>query len=157
MPIPRQISEYLDSQHVWYRTSTHPLAYTAQGLAHVQHVSGKLLAKSVMVNAGHRMVMVVLPASHRIDFAKLQELLNAGSLRLATEEEFRGMFPDCELGAMPPFGNLYHVEVWVDAALQEHPNLLFNAGTHLETIEMSFSDFEKLVHPKIGVFSELRH
>jgi len=157
MPIPRQISEYLDSQHVWYRTSIHPLAYTAQGLAHVQHVSGKLLAKSVMVNAGHRLVMVVLPASHRIDFAKLQELLNAGSLKLATEEEFKDMFPDCELGAMPPFGNLYHVEVWVDAALQEHPNLLFNAGTHLETIEMSFSDFEKLVHPQIGVFSELRH
>jgi Ala-tRNA(Pro) deacylase len=157
MPIPRQISEYLDAQHVWYRTSTHPLAYTAQGLAHVQHVSGKLLAKSVMINAGHRMVMVVLPASHRIDFAKLQEVVSAGSVRLATEEEFKDIFPDCELGAMPPFGNLYHVEVWVDAVLQEHPNLLFNAGTHLETIEMSFGDFEKLVHPRIGVFSELRH
>ncbi len=157
MPIPRQISEYLDSQHVQYRTSAHPLAYTAQGLAHVQHISGKLLAKSVMVNADNRMVMVVLPASNRIHFGKLQALLKANSLRLATEDEFRDIFPDCELGAMPPFGNLYHVEVWVDDAMREHPNLLFNAGTHLETIEMSFMDFEKLVQPKIGTFSELRH
>ena len=157
MPIPRQISDYLDSQHVWYRTSTHPLAFTAQGLAHAQHVSGKLLAKAVMVKADSRMIMVVLPASHCIQFGELQKLLNAGSIRLSTEDEFRDLFPGCELGAFPPFGNLYHIEVWVDKAMQEHPNILFNAGTHIETIEMSFADFERLVQPRVGSFSDLRH
>jgi Ala-tRNA(Pro) deacylase len=157
MPIPRQISDYLDSQHVWYRTSKHPLAFTAQGLAHVQHVSGKLLAKAVMIKADNRMVMAVLPASHRIEFGEFQQLLHAGSIRLASEEEFKDLFPDCELGALPPLGNLYHIEVWIDRALHEHPSILFTAGTHIETIEMSYADFERLVQPRVGTFSSLRH
>jgi len=157
MPIPRQISEYLDSQHVPYRTVTHPLAYTAQGLAHAQHVSGKLLAKAVMIVGDRRMIMAVLPASHRINFDRLQAMLGVHSIRLASEDEFKDLFNDCELGAMPPLGNLYDVDVWVDRTLQEHPTIIFNAGTHLETIEMSFADFERLVHPKIGSFGELRH
>jgi Ala-tRNA(Pro) deacylase len=103
------------------------------------------------------MVMAVLPGSNRIELDRLAQLLGAESIRLAGEEEFRDMFPDCELGAMPPFGNLYNLEVWVDAALQAHQNILFNAGTHVETIQMSFADFERLVLPKIGSFSVLRH
>jgi Ala-tRNA(Pro) deacylase len=157
MSIPKQITEFLDSRHVWYQYSTHSPAYTAQGLAHVQHVSGKELAKVVMVKADNNMVMAVVPASHRVDLDKFAELLQAKSLRLATEEEFRNCFPDCELGAMPPFGNLYHLDVWMDSALQAHPNIVFNAGTHVEAIQMSFADFERLVMPKIGSFSVLRH
>ncbi len=157
MPIPRQISEYLDSQQIWYQSCSHSPAYTAQGLAHVQHVSGKELAKVVMVMEGSRMIMSVLPASHRIELERLAPLLNAESIRLATEEEFKDIFPDCELGAMPPFGNLYNLEVWVDSALQGHQSIVFNAGTHVDTIQMSFADFERLVMPRIGSFSALRH
>jgi Ala-tRNA(Pro) deacylase len=157
MAIPRQISDFLDSQQVWYQCCTHSPAYTAQGLAHVQHVSGKELAKVVMVVADYRMVMAVLPASNRIEIEKLRELLKAQHIRVATEEEFRDIFPDCELGAMPPFGNLYNLEVWIDTALRGHQNIAFNAGTHVETIQMSFADFERLVLPHSGTFSVLRH
>jgi Ala-tRNA(Pro) deacylase len=157
MAIPRQISEFLDSQQVWYQYCTHSPAYTAQGLAHMQHVSGKEFAKVVMIMADHRMTMAVLPASHRIELDRLALLLDARTIRLATEEEFRDRFPDCELGAMPPFGNLYNLDVWVDTALQGHQNIVFNAGTHIETIQMSLSDFERLVSPKLGSFSVLRH
>ncbi len=157
MAIPRQISEFLDSQQVWYQCCTHSPAYTAQGLAHVQHVSGKELAKVVMVVADNRMVMAVLPASHRIEIERLGELIGAQHIRVATEEEFKDIFPDCELGAMPPFGNLYHLEVWVDTALHGHQTIVFNAGTHVETIQMSLADFERLVLPRTGTFSSLRH
>ncbi len=157
MAIPRQISEFLDSQQVWYQYCTHSPAYTAQGLAHVQHVSGKELAKVVMVVVDGRMVMAVLPASHRIEIERLAELLHAHSIRVAGEEEFQGLFPDCELGAMPPFGNLYNMDVWVDTALRGHQNIVFNAGTHVETIQMSYADFERLVLPHAGSFSVLRH
>jgi Ala-tRNA(Pro) deacylase len=157
MAIPRQITDFLDSHQVWYQHCTHSPAYTAQGLAHVQHVSGKELAKVVMVVADGRMVMAVLPGSHRIELDRLAQLMKAHSIRLATEDEFKDVFPDCELGAMSPFGNLYHLDVWVDAALQGRQSILFNAGTHVETIQMSFTDFERLVTPKLGVFSVLRH
>ncbi len=157
MAIPRHISEFLDSQQVWYQYCTHSPAYTAQGLAHAQHVSGKELAKVVMVVADHRMVMAVLPASHRIEIERLGELLKAQAIRVATEEEFQSLFPECELGAMPPFGNLYNLEVWIDTALRGHQNIVFNAGTHVETIQMGFADFERLVLPHAGSFSILRH
>jgi len=157
MSIPMHICEFLDSHRVWYQSSQHQLSYTAQGTAHAQHVSGKELAKVVMVMAGERLIMAVLPASHRIDLDQLGQLLNAPDVRLATEVQFEHVFPDCEVGAMPPFGNLYSVEVWVDQALRAHPTILFNAGTHEETIKMGFGDYEKLVLPKAGVFSVPRH
>jgi Ala-tRNA(Pro) deacylase len=157
MSIPKHISEFLDSQHILYQHCIHSPAYTAQGIAHTEHISGKEIAKVVMVTADDNMVMTVLPGSHRIDLDLLKRLLNAGAIRLATESEFRGLFPDCELGAMPPFGNLYHLDVWVDESLKAHTNIVFNAGTHSETIQMSFSDFERLVHPNKGIFSVLMH
>ncbi len=157
MSIPKQIIDFLDSHQICYQHCTHSPAFTAQGLAHIQHISGKELAKVVMVVADDRSIMTVLPASHRIDIDLLKSLLNAGSVRLATEKEFKDIFPDCELGAMPPFGNLYHIEVWIDSSLKTHPNLTFNAGTHAETIKMSFADFEKFVSPKEGSFTELWH
>jgi Ala-tRNA(Pro) deacylase len=157
MSIPKHISEFLDSQHIAYQHCIHSPAYTAQGIAHTQHISGKEIAKVVMVVADHNMVMAVLPGSHRIDLDLLKRLLNVETIRLATESEFRDLFPDCELGAMPPFGNLYHLEVWTDESLKSHPIIVFNAGTHAETIQMGYSDFERLVHPNTGNFSVLMH
>jgi Ala-tRNA(Pro) deacylase len=157
MSIPTKIKEFLDSHQVWYQFCTHSPAYTAQGLAHVQHVSGKELAKVVMVVADDRMVMTVLSGSHRVEVERLPELLKCRNCRLATEEEFKDLFPDCEVGAMPPFGNLYKLEVWVDNELEKHPTITFNAGTHVETVKMNYADFQRLVQPKAGTFSTLRH
>ncbi|MBP1608564.1 MAG: YbaK/prolyl-tRNA synthetase associated region [Acidobacteria bacterium] len=157
MSIPKHISEFLDSQHIAYQHCIHSPAYTAQGIAHTQHISGKEIAKVVMVVADGSMVMAVLPGNHRIDLDLLKRLLNVETIRLAIESEFRDHFPDCELGAMPPFGNLYHLEVWMDESLKAHSNIVFNAGTHAETIQMGYSDFERLVHPHMGNFSVLMH
>ncbi len=157
MSIPRQIADFLDSHGVPYAHRTHPTAFTAQEVAHAQHVSGKALAKTVMIAVGKKTLMAVLPASHHIELPLLERLVDEGPLRLATEAEFRGVCPGCELGAMPPLGSLYHLEVWVDASLENHPTIFFNAGTHADTIEMSFTDFKKLVNPRFGRFAALSH
>jgi len=157
MSIPRQITDFLNSRNVAYRFCTHSPAYTAQGTAHAQHVSGKDLAKVVMVMADDRLVMTVLPASHRVDLDRLAELLNAKKTRLAAEEEFKDVFPGCELGAMPPLGNLYNLEVWLDTSMEERPEIVFNAGTHVDSIQMRTADLEALVQPKKGSFGILRH
>ena len=157
MSIPTKIREFLDLHKIAYQFCTHSPAYTAQGLAHVQHVSGKELAKVVMVVVKGRMLMTVLPGSHRVEIEQLDRLLNTQNSRLATEEEFKDLFPDCEVGAMPPFGNLYNLEVWADSELEKHPTITFNAGTHVETIKMNYADFHRLVAPRTGSFSALRH
>lgn len=157
MPIPRHICEFLDAHRISYQPCKHALSFTAQGVAHAQHISGKELAKVVMIMADERLVMAVLPGSHRLELDQLEHAVGATAARLASEEEFGHIFPDCEVGAMPPFGNLYHVDVWVDSALRGHPNIVFNAGTHEETIQMSYADYSRLVQPKEATFSSLRH
>lgn len=158
MPIPTRISEYLDLHHISYLSCRHPPAYTAQGIAQAQHISGKRLAKVVMVVSDNKkMIMTVVPANHRVDLNKLGEILNTSWIRLATEEEFKGYFPECELGAMPPLGNIYNLDVWVDEKLGSSPNISFNAGTHAETIQMLFTDFDRLVQPRKGSFAVLLH
>ena len=158
MPIPLRISDYLDSHNISYQSFRHPPAYTAQGIAQAQHISGKKIAKVVMVVADDKkMLMTVVPASHRVDLNKLGSLLNTRWVRLATEEEFADYFPECELGAMPPLGNIYHLDVWVDEKLGSMQKISFNAGTHAETIQMAFSDFERLVGPNKGSFAALLH
>jgi len=157
MPIPTRISEYLDSQHVSYQSYKHSPAYTAQGIAQAQHVSGKKVAKVVMIMADNRLIMAVVPASYRVDLNRLGQLMSASWIRLATEEEFKDVFPECELGAMPPLGNLYNLDVWIDESLRSHTYISFNAGTHAETIQMSFSDFDRLVQPKRASFGALLH
>ena len=148
MPIPAHISQFLDSQHIPYQAYTHSRAYTAQGIAQAQHLSGKRLAKVVMVVANDNdMIMAVLPASHRVDLQRLSQVLKTNRIRLATEEEFKDVFPECELGAMPPLGNLYHLDVWMDETLRSLPTIAFNAGTHAEIIQMSFADFGRIVQP----------
>lgn len=158
MSIPESISRCLSSHHIPYISFHHPRSFTAQGTAEAQHLSGKKMAKVVLiVSDSDRMVMVVIPANHRVDLNKLGDLLATNWARLATEEEFRDYFPECELGAMPPLGNMYHMDVWVDEKLAKFPNISFNAGTHTDTIQISFADFEKLVHPRKGSFSALLH
>lgn len=158
MPIPAYISRFLDSENIAYQACRHSPAYTAQGIAQAQHLSGKQIAKVVMVQVDNsKMIMAVVPANYRVDLDKLGQLLNAGSIRLATEEEFKDMFAECELGAMPPLGNLYHLDVWVDESLRSNTGITFNAGTHADVIQMSFADFERLVQPRTGSFGVLLH
>lgn len=150
MSIPKDIKKFLDSQGVSYRHFTHPQAFTASETAEAQHVSGRELAKSVVVMADDRLLMAVIPANDRLDVEKLSHLVGAASIRLAREEEFADVFKGCEVGAEPPLGKLYNVPVWMDASFEDHPTIIFNAGTHTDTIQMSTGDFKKVEKPQVG-------
>ena len=152
MPV-KKLKEYLDSHQVKYVTISHSPVYTAQEIAGSAHIPGKELAKTVMVKIDGKVAMAVLPASYRVDFDLLKKAAGASSVELASEKEFENMFPDCEIGAMPPFGNLYGMEVFVAASLTEDTEIAFNAGSHSELIRLSYKDFERLVKPKIVKFS----
>jgi Ala-tRNA(Pro) deacylase len=149
----RRLKEFLDSHDIKYVTRVHYTTYTAQEVAASAHVSGKELAKTVIVKMDGRMAMIVLPASHKIDFDLLKKASGARKIELATEQEFQGTFPDCEVGAMPPFGNLYGLDVFVADRLAEDQEIAFNAGTHEELVIMAYKDFEKLVKPRVAKFS----
>lgn len=148
MPV-RQLKEYLDRNNVKYVTIDHSIAYTAQEIAASAHVRGKELAKTVMVKLDGRMAMAVVPASRRVSFDLLKRAAGANTVELAEEGEFKGRFPECELGAMPPFGNLYGMEVLVSQDLAHDEEIAFNAGTLTELIRMSWKDFQRLVQPKV--------
>ena len=152
MPAKR-LKEFLDGQKVKYVVIRHSPAFTAQEIAASAHVSGKELAKTVMVRIDGKMAMAVLPASFKVDFERLREVAGAESVELAGEAEFEDMFPGCEVGAMPPFGNLYDMEVYVSQRLAEDEEIAFNAGSHTELVKLSFRDFAKLVDPKVTRFS----
>ena len=154
MTFLRRLQEYLDSHHVHYEVLGHQEAYTAPEIAHMLQVSGKMLAKVVMIKADERFVMAVLPSNWKIDFDRLKEALRSSRVRLATEDEFKGLFPDCELGTIPPFGNLYGVEVYVDQFLTEDEEIVFQAGTHLGAVKLRYQDFANLVHPKVAEFHQ---
>ncbi len=148
-----KIKEFLDKNRVPYETIPHFESFTAQGTAAAAHIPGRALAKTVMVKLDDKLIMAVLPASFKINFALLKEAASAGRGELAREEEFSHIFPGCEVGAMPPFGNLYGVDVYVAESLTEDEWIAFNAGNHVELIRMSYSDFERLVRPKVLRFS----
>ncbi|MGK9475641.1 aminoacyl-tRNA deacylase [Melioribacter sp. OK-6-Me] len=149
----KKLKEFLDNNNIKYVTIKHSLAFTAQEIAASAHIKGKKLAKSVLVKINGKMVMVVLPASYKVNFEQLRTAFGNENVRLANEQEFMDKFPECEVGAMPPFGNLYGLEVYVDQSLAEDEEIAFNAGTHTELIQMSYSDFERLVQPKKMKFS----
>ncbi|MCE5302509.1 MAG: YbaK/EbsC family protein [Planctomycetaceae bacterium] len=149
MPV-RKLKEYLDGQQVKYVTINHSPAYTAQEVAAAAHVRGRELAKTVMVTLDGRLAMAVLPASRKISFDFLAEASCAQKVQLASEQAFRDMFPGCEVGAMPPFGNLFDMEVYVSTLLTADEEIVFSAGSHTELIRLTFKDFERLVHPKIA-------
>ncbi len=140
---------FLDRNRIQYLVVSHSLAYTAQGIAALAHIPGKEVAKTVMVMVDGRLAMAVVPASNRVDLYRLKKYLGAGSVELATEFEFRDRFPDCETGSMPPFGNLYGMDVFADQALEDDKEIAFNAGSHRELVRMKFADFRDLVKPAI--------
>lgn len=147
-----KVRAFLDSRGVKYVTIRHSPAVTAAEVAASAHVAGRDFAKTVIVWIGGHLAMVVLPASRRIVIHDLRELLESPEARLATEAEFRDEFPDCELGAMPPFGNLYQLPVYVAASLAAEKEIAFNAGSHTEIIKMAYADFEALVKPTVLEF-----
>lgn len=148
MPVKR-LREYLDSHEVKYVVLSHSPAYTAQEIARAAHIPGQEMAKTVMVRLDDELVMIVMPAPAKIRFDILRRASGAIQVELAREKDFADLFPGCELGAMPPFGNLYEVPVIVDEALAEDEDIFFNAGTHTELIRMKYADFEALVKPTV--------
>ncbi len=146
MPLSK-LRQFLDSNNVKYLVISHSLAYTAQGIAALTHIPGKELAKTVILMVDGRLAMAVVPASFRVDLIKLKKYLGAKTVELASETEFRDQFPDCETGAMPPFGNLYGMEVFADETLANDKEIAFNAASHRELVRMSFADFRGLVRP----------
>ena len=151
MSVNKRVKEYLEDQGIEYRVLEHAPAYTAQQVAAVSHISGHEFAKVVMVKIGDEFVMTVLPASKRLSLDALQSVIGTAQYsRLAEEEEFADLFPDCELGAEPPFGNLYNLPVVVDQSLTNDLQIAFNAGTHRELIQIAYADYDSLVQPQSG-------
>ena len=143
MPVNR-LKEFLDENQIKYVTISHSPAYTAQTIAAAAHVPGKELAKTVMVKLDGKMAMAVLPASYRVDFELLKEASGAKRAEIAGEQDFKDLFPGCEVGAMPPFGNLYDMRVFVAETLAEDEEIAFNAGSHTELMKLAYADFERL-------------
>ncbi|MCY1722612.1 YbaK/EbsC family protein [Prolixibacteraceae bacterium Z1-6] len=152
MPVEK-LKTFLDENKVKYVTIKHSSAYTSQEIAAKAHISGKEFAKTVIVKIDGRLAMAVLPASYQVDFKMLEEIFGTTKVALATEAEFNRFFPDCEVGAMPPFGNLYDMEVFVAESLAEDEDIAFNAGNHTEMIQLKYKDFERLVEPRVFKFS----
>jgi Ala-tRNA(Pro) deacylase len=148
-----RLEAYLREKQVPFEVRHHPVAYTAQEVAASEHVPGKMLAKTVMVLADGEMVMLALPAPYQVDMEKAGTALRAGEVRLAQEEEFEVAFADCEVGAMPPFGNLYDMPVYVEETLAEDETIVFRAGTHTDTMSVRYADFERLVKPTVAEFA----
>lgn len=144
-----RLEQYLREHQIAYEVMHHPLAYTAQEVAASEHVPGKELAKTVIVITDDRAVMVIVPATRKIQVSRLATALNSAQARLAEEKEFETLFPDCEVGAMPPFGNLYGMDVYVDPALAEDERIVFRAGTHTDTMRIKYADFARLVNPSV--------
>ena len=148
MPVAK-LKEFLDAQGVNYTSIRHTKAYTAVDIAKSAHLKDKDLAKTVMLKMDGRLAMAVLPASRKVHVERLRRELGARSVVVAREEDFRDDFPGCELGAMPPFGNLFRMDVYVEPHLAEDREIAFNGGSHSELIQMNYKDFERLVHPQL--------
>ena len=142
------LRDFLDKNNIKYVTVKHSLAFTAQEIAASAHIKGKELAKSVLIKIDGKLAMCVLPAANKINFDSLKEYFNGKNVRLANEIEFQDKFPECEVGAMPPFGNLYGIDVYVEESLSKDEDIAFNACSHTELFQMGFKDFERLVKPK---------
>ncbi len=147
MAICERLKNYLDSNGVKYITIVHSTAFTSQEVAASVHIKGKEFAKCVIVKSDGKFFMLVVPSDHRVNFEKVKSVLNVGNLTLASESEFRELFPDCETGAMPPFGNLYDVPVYVDERFKANDEISFNGGTHNDVVKMKMADYVRLVDP----------
>jgi Ala-tRNA(Pro) deacylase len=138
----------LNENKVHYEILHHPKAVTAQRIAQAEHVKGRHHAKVVMIKSGEQRLMVALPADHQIDLEKVGKVIGK-TASLGSEKEFKSLFPDCAIGAMPPFGNLYGLPTYVDNRLAEQDYIVFEAGTHTDAIKMSYRDYEKIVNPQV--------
>lgn len=147
-----KLTGFLKAQGVEFSTREHPEAFTAQEVAGADHVPGQMFVKVVLVTADDKLAMMCVPAPYEVDFELAKQALGAAGVRLASEEEFAPTFPDCEVGAMPPFGNLYDVPVYVDESLTEDERIVFNACNHRETMELAYADFERVVQPIVAKF-----
>ena len=152
MPV-RKLEELLESSNIPYKSIIHPQTYTAQRTAQVTHIKGRDMAKTVVVRLDGHLCMVVVPAPCHVDLRQLRDATGADRAELVGEDEFTALFPECEVGAMPPFGNLFGMDVLVEDDLAEDDEIAFNAGTHTEVIRMAFQDYENLVHPRFSHFS----
>ena len=149
MAILKRLKEMLDEAKIPYEVYNHALAYTAQETAAKQHISGNELAKVVMLKAAEKLVMGVVRGNDKISLRAVEDSLDVRNVWLATEDEFIARFPECEIGAMPPFGNLFGVKVYVDPALEKDEYIYFNAGNHVQTVRLKYKDFARLVQPKV--------
>ncbi|OGX27484.1 MAG: deacylase [Omnitrophica WOR_2 bacterium RIFCSPHIGHO2_01_FULL_49_10] len=154
MAISARLKKYLDSNKVKYKALKHKLAYTAQEIAAAQEVPGKQVVKSVLVKIDKAFVLAVLSAIQLIDLKKLKSVLKCKSIKIATEKDIEKVIPDYKPGAMPPFGNLFGLDTYVDKILKEDIEIVFNGGTHKDTVKMKYADFEKLVKPKVSDFGK---
>lgn len=148
MPVEK-LKKFLDSHDIKYISVSHSPAYSAQTIAETAHIPGRELAKTVIVKIDDKFAMAVLPASNRVHLGHFKVAVSASHVELATESEVEDLFPDCEKGAMPPFGNLYDMDVYAAEQLAEDEEIAFSAGSHTELIKMSYKDFDRLVTPKI--------
>ena len=153
MAISERLQTHLKQAKARYAVAKHPTAYTAQELAAAQHVPGRRMAKCVLVTTDHGPLLAVLPATQLIDFTLLKTVMRAKRIRIATEADIKQRFPDVEVGAMSPFGNLYDVPVVVERTLGESEEITFNAGSHTETVTMRYQDVIALVKPRVGAFA----
>jgi len=152
MPV-KELKEFLEQNRVKFVSISHSQAFTAQEIAAVAHVPGKEMAKTVMVKLDGELAMAVLPAPDQVSTSRLQAISGAKTVELASERDFADRFPNCELGAMPPFGNLWELPVFVDQRLREDEEIFFNAGSHTELVKLSYADYERLVEPVVAELS----
>lgn len=144
-----RLHNFLDERHVPYTTLPHERTLTAHETAAAAHVGNQLFAKTVMLKIDGDLAMMVMPAAYRVDLVRLSRALGGRTVELAQETEFKDAFPDCELGAMPPFGHLYGIPVYVDSRLAAQPEIAFNAGSHTDAVRMSYAEFERLAQPEL--------
>jgi Ala-tRNA(Pro) deacylase len=156
MAIAKRLKELLDKERVEYEHGIHAEVYTTQEVAAVEHERGRCVIKTVVVRADGEFVLTGVPAALKVDEKALAKLLGAKKVVVAEEHEFAGLFPDCEVGGMPPFGDLYDLPLWLDKRLTSCEHVVFNAGTHADTIKMSFADYEELAVPQIGEFAVMK-
>ena len=153
MPICERLKELLKKEKVEFEHTTHAEVYTMQEVAAVEHERGRFVVKTVVVKADGDFVLAAVPAALKVDTDALSRLLGAKEVAVAEESEFAKLFPDCEVGGMPPFGNLYDLPLWLDERLTKCDHVVFNAGTHTDTVKMSFEDYQRLASPNVGEFT----
>jgi len=149
MPLTERLRSFLESHSVDYGVTVHSRAYTAREVAVAEHLAPKELAKTVVLYGDGEYLMVVIPANKVVDLPEARLALGSNQVRLATEDELGKLFPDCELGAMPPFGPLYRMPVYLDSSLTGEERIAFNAGTHREVLHLKMADFRRLVQPAV--------